>query len=220
MPFSVWWQAYLTPPASAVKFAIKATLAMALALYIALWCDLDRPYWALISAAFLQIRPMSGMVLEKGISQITGTVVGCLAGIAIMSLFVQSPTPALICLTAWIILCAYAASVTRNNASFGCIMAAVTAMLIVVITASAPTGLFAVAVARLSELALGAICATLVSALLWPIQVRDHLAGLLGGCAQVRDVDHLPRDTREVHRLEVDVGLEAARPELERRACT
>ncbi|WP_348814717.1 FUSC family protein [Halomonas sp. H10-59] len=178
MPFSVWWQAYLTPPASAVKFAIKATLAMGLALYIALWCDLDRPYWALISAAFLQIRPMSGMVLEKGISQITGTVVGCLAGIAIMSLFVQSPTPALICLTAWIILCAYAASVTRNNASFGCIMAAVTAMLIVVITASAPTGLFAVAVARLSELALGAICATLVSALLWPIQVRDHLAGL------------------------------------------
>lgn len=178
MPFSVWWQAYLTPPASAVKFAIKATLAMGLALYIALWCDLDRPYWALISAAFLQIRPMSGMVLEKGISQITGTVVGCLAGIAIMSLFVQSPTPALICLTAWIILCAYAASVTRNNASFGCIMAAVTAMLIVIITASAPTGLFAVAVARLSELALGAICATLVSALLWPIQVRDHLAGL------------------------------------------
>ncbi|MBY5982815.1 FUSC family protein [Halomonas sp. DP5Y7-2] len=178
MPFSVWWHAYLTPPASAVKFAIKATLAMLLALYIALWCDLDRPYWALISAAFLQIRPMSGMVLEKGISQLSGTLIGCVVGIAIMAAFVQAPTPALVCLTLWISVCAYAASLTRNNASYGCIMAAVTAMLIVIITASAPGGLFAIAVARLSELALGAICATLVSALLWPIQVRDHLADL------------------------------------------
>ncbi len=75
---------YLTPSSQAVKFAVKATLAMLLALYIALWCDLERPYWALISAAFLQIRPMSGMVVEKGLSQIIGTVIGCAAGIVIM----------------------------------------------------------------------------------------------------------------------------------------
>ncbi|ALM53431.1 FUSC family protein [Halomonas huangheensis] len=175
---SLWWQAYLTPSSSAVKFAIKATLAMLLALYIALWCDLERPYWALISAAFLQIRPMSGMVFEKGLSQLLGTAVGCLVGIAIMAAFVQAPTLALGSLTLWIMLCTYAASVTRNNASYGCVMGAVTAMLIVIITASAPDGLFSVAVARLSELSLGAICATLVSSLLWPTQVRDHLTGL------------------------------------------
>ena len=175
---STWWQAYLTPPASAVKFAIKATLAMLLALYLALWCDLDRPYWALISAAFLQIRPMSGMVFEKGLSQITGTAIGCLVGIGIMAAFVQAAIPALTSLTLWIMLCTYAASLTRNNASYGCIMAAVTAMLIVIITASSPGGMFGIAVARLSELSLGALCATLVSSLLWPIKVRDHLADL------------------------------------------
>lgn len=175
---SIWWQAYLTPSSSAVQFAIKASLAMLLALFIALACDLERPYWALISAAFLQTRPMTGMVFEKGLSQLVGTAVGCLAGIVIMAFFVQAPFPALASLTLWIMLCTYAASLTRNNASYGCIIAAVTAMLIVIITAGAPGQLFDVAVARLTELSLGALCATLVSSLLWPIQVRDHLTGL------------------------------------------
>ncbi|MBB3141544.1 FUSC family protein [Halomonas organivorans] len=172
---SPWFQAYLTPSGQAVRFAVKATLAMLLALYVALWCDLERPYWALISAAFLQIRPMSGMVVEKGLSQISGTLVGCGAGIVIMSLFAQAPIPALASLTLWIMLCTYGSSLLRNNASYGCIMGAVTAMLIVVIGASQPDGIFAIAVARLSELALGAACATLVSALLWPIKVGHHL---------------------------------------------
>ena len=173
---SAFLDAYLTPSASAVKFAIKATLAMFLALYLALWLDLDRPYWALISAAFLQIRPMSGMVVEKGLCQIGGTAIGAVAGIAIMALFVQARVPALIALTAWIMLCTYGSSLLRNNFSYGCIMAAVTAMLIVVIAGSNPASVFDVAVARLSELGLGAICATLVSSLLWPSRVSDHLA--------------------------------------------
>ncbi|KGE77348.1 FUSC family protein [Halomonas salina] len=172
---SPWLQAYLTPSADAVKFAVKATLAMLLALYAALWCDLERPYWALISAAFLQVRPMSGMVVEKGLSQIGGTLVGCGAGIVIMGVFAQAPIPALATLTLWIMICTYGSSLLRNNASYGCIMGAVTAMLIVVIGASQPDGIFSIAVARLSELSLGAACATLVSALLWPIKVGDHL---------------------------------------------
>ncbi|MEQ6888751.1 FUSC family protein [Halomonas sp. CS7] len=173
---SPWVEAYLTPSAASLKFATKASLAMLMALYLALWFDLERPYWALISAAFLQIRPMSGMVIEKGLSQLGGTLVGCLVGVAIMGLFGQAPLPALILLTLWIMLCTYASSLRRGNAAYGCIMGAVTAMLIVVIGASQPGSIFPIAVARLSELALGALCATLVSSLLWPIKVRDHLA--------------------------------------------
>lgn len=168
---------YLTPDAAAVKFAIKTTVAMMLALYIALFFDLERPYWALISAAFLQIRPMSGMVIEKGICQLVGTFIGAVAGIVIMALFAQARVPALITLTGWIMLCTYVGSLWRNNYTYGCLMAAVTAMLIVVISSgSSPAGIFAIAVARLSELGLGAICATLVSSLLWPSHVGAHLS--------------------------------------------
>ncbi|WP_192034997.1 FUSC family protein [Halomonas sp. YLGW01] len=173
---SPWVDAYLTPSRSALTFAAKATLAMVLALYVALLFDLDRPYWALISAAFLQIRPMSGMVIEKGLCQIGGTLIGALAGIVIMALFAQARVPALITLTLWLMLCAYAGSLLRNNFSYGCIMAAVTAMLVVVIGHGQPGSVFDIAVARLSEIGLGAICATLVNALLWPTPVKAHLA--------------------------------------------
>ena len=92
---------YFTPNATAVKFAIKTTLAMMLALYVALAFDVERPYWALISAAFLQIRPMSGMVVEKGLCQLGGTALGAIVGIFIMALFAQARLPALLTLTCW-----------------------------------------------------------------------------------------------------------------------
>ncbi|UYG00701.1 FUSC family protein [Halomonas sp. GD1P12] len=168
---------YLMPEPAAVKFAIKTTLAMMLALYVAFMFDLERPYWALISAAFLQVRPMSGMVIEKGICQLGGTFIGAVAGIVIMALFAQARVPAIITLTLWIVLCTYVGSLWRNNYTYGCLMAAVTAMLIVVIAGgSTPAGIFDVAVARMTELGLGAICATLVSSLLWPSRVGQHLA--------------------------------------------
>ncbi|WP_235041505.1 FUSC family protein [Vreelandella profundi] len=174
---SPFLQTYLTPNATAVKFAIKTTLAMMLALYIALLFDLERPYWALISAAFLQIRPMSGMVVEKGICQMGGTLIGAITGIVIMAFFAQARIPALITLTGWIMLCTYVGSLWRNNYTYGCLMAAVTAMLIVVISSgSTPAGIFDIAAARLSELGLGALCAMLVSSLLWPSHVGTHLA--------------------------------------------
>ena len=124
-------QAFLTPSPQAVKFALKGVIAMFLALYIALWADLERPYWAMISAAFLQIRPMSGMVIEKGLCQLGGTLVGAGIGILIMALFAQARVPALMMLTAWIMLCIYSASLTRNNFAYGFVMGAVTAMLVV-----------------------------------------------------------------------------------------
>lgn len=170
--------AFLRPSPFALKFATKGVLAMALALYAAFFFDLDRPYWALISAAFLQTRPMSGMVVEKGICQVTGTFVGTCVAVVIMGCFAQMPELALGSVTLWIGLCIYGASLTHNNLSYGCVMAAVACMIIVVLTSSAPDDFFSVALARLSELSLGALCAVVVSALLWPIRVRDHLGQL------------------------------------------
>ncbi|MCS4504874.1 FUSC family protein [Arhodomonas aquaeolei] len=169
-------EAYLTPSRQALRFALKATLAMLLALYAALWFDLERPYWALIAAAFLQIRPMSGMVIEKGLCQIGGTLIGAVAGIAVMALSAQAAAPALYALTLWVMACAYAGSLMRGNFTYGCVMAAITALLVVFLSLSQPDRVFDVAVARVSELGLGEISATLVSALVWPVRVTDHLA--------------------------------------------
>src|SRR5690554_3970111 len=76
----------LTPNKRSVIFALKEVISMALALFVSMYLQLDRPYWALVSAVFLQIRPESGLVIEKALCQISGSVVGGGAGILILAL--------------------------------------------------------------------------------------------------------------------------------------
>lgn len=171
----------LMPNRQSVIFAIKGVIAMAISLYIAMFLNLDRPYWALVSAVFLQIRPESGLVIEKGICQIVGTLVGGIVGITILQWFMPYPEMAIGCLALWLgINSGMGAMVRRTNFIYLFAMAGITACLIVLLvmvspsTASSQT-IFAVAQARVSEIIVGAICAALVSKLVFPMQVKDGL---------------------------------------------
>lgn len=172
---------FLTPSRPSLQFAIKGFLSMALALYLAMLADFDRPYWALISAVFLQLRPESGMVIEKALCQIGGTLIGGFVGITIMAFFFQAPGLVLLCLTFWVMLNASCATLTRNfNLTYGFAMTAVTAILVVgltLLTDASSQGVFNIAVARMSEIVLGATCATAVSMLIWPSRVRTLIVG-------------------------------------------
>ena len=83
------------PDRRTLIFAIKGVISMALALYVAMFLNLERPYWALVSAVFLQIRPESGLVIEKGLCQIGGTLVGARAVIVILNWITHYPELAL-----------------------------------------------------------------------------------------------------------------------------
>jgi uncharacterized membrane protein YccC len=156
---------------------------MALALFVSMYLQLDRPYWALVSAVFLQIRPESGLVIEKALCQIGGSVIGGGVGILILALLMPYPTLALACLTLWIGLNSAASSMVHNtNFIYGFAMSGMTAGLVVVLVmANASTAssqaVFAIAESRISEIAVGALCAMLVSRLLWPVMVKDSLRG-------------------------------------------
>ncbi|MFC0266801.1 FUSC family protein [Kushneria aurantia] len=184
MALGTWGRVYLTPNADTLKFAARGVVAMALALFLAMQMQLDRPYWALISAVFLQIRPQSGLVIEKGVCQIGGTLIGGLVGITVMALAMQMPAIALMLLMVWVMLCATASALTRNfNLTYGFAISAATAILVVVLTvvgSNSSSGVFDIAVARVSEIVLGASCATLVSMLLWPARVRNVIDGHAG----------------------------------------
>lgn len=171
----------LMPDRSAVIFALKGVIAMALALCTAMFLQLDRPYWAVVSAVFLQIRPESGLVVEKAICQVLGSVVGGVVGILILAFLMPYPVLALACLTIWVGLNSAASSLVHNvNFIYAFAMAGVTAglvVLLVMVDASATSGaaVFGIAKARISEIAIGALCAMLVSRLLWPRRVKDGL---------------------------------------------
>ena len=173
----------LTPDKRALQFTIKGFLAMALALYLAMLFGLERPYWALISAILLQLRPETGLVIEKGLCQIIGTLVGGAVGLLILTTLGHYPALALIALGAWIAINAGASAWARQaNLIFGFAMAAITAILVVVLPVANPgldsnQAVFDVANARISEIVLGAICASVVSALLWPGRVSLLLIG-------------------------------------------
>ncbi len=169
------------PDLKAVKFAIKGVLAMALSLYIAMFLNLDRPYWALIGAVFLQIRPEGGLVAEKGMYQIVGTLVGGIVGICILNWFSLYPEIALGLLALWLGLnSGLSALVRRQNLVYAFAMAGMTACLICLLVMVQPSiassqRVFSIAQARISEIIVGVVCATLVSKLIWPVKVKDGL---------------------------------------------
>ncbi|TBW57699.1 FUSC family protein [Marinobacter halodurans] len=191
----------LMPERRAVIFALKGVISMALALFVSMYLQLDRPYWALVSAVFLQIRPESGLVIEKAICQIVGSAAGGGVGILILAFLSGYPVLALGCLTVWIGLNSAAASMVHSiNYIYAFAMAGMTAGLVVVLVmanASAADSqvVFAIAQARISEITVGAICAMLVSQLLWPVKVKDSLR------AQARSAIN---DTLEYITVELD----------------
>lgn len=171
----------LTPNRYAVIFAIKGVVAMSLALFVSMALQLDRPYWAMVAAIFLQIRPESGLVIEKALCLIVGSAVGAGFGILVLAFLTPYPLLALGLLALWIGLNSAFSSLVHNlNYIYAFAMAGMTAGLVVILVmADASTtnsqAVFVIAQARISEIAAGAVCAMLVSQLLWPITVRAGL---------------------------------------------
>ena len=208
----------LTPDRQSLLFALKGILAMALALWLAMLMQLERPYWALISAVFLQIRPETGLVIEKGLCQIGGTLVGGAVGLMILAWLLPYPLLAIVCLMLWIGLNAGASAWLRQaNFIYGFAMAGITATLIVVIAIANPhatssIGIFHVATARVSEIILGATCATLVSNLFWPAHVagllRNHARNALNQTLAYLELELNPAGTHATRHQQVDSLLQ------------
>lgn len=208
----------LTPNRHAVIFAVKGVISMALALLVSMYLQLDRPYWALVSAVFLQIRPESGLVTEKALCQISGSVVGGGVGILILAFFMPYPLLALACLTLWIGLNSAASSMVHNtNFIYAFAMSGMTAGLVVIMVmadASAADGraVFDIAQSRISEITVGALCAMLVSQLLWPVTVKDslrnHSRNVINKTLEYLSLELDPNSTHEQRHQHADEILE------------
>jgi len=208
----------LMPNKRAVIFALKGVISMALALFVSMYLQLDRPYWALVSAVFLQVRPESGLVIEKALCQIFGSAVGGGVGILILALFMPYPLLALGSLTLWIGLNAAASSMVHNtNFIYAFAMSGMTAGLVVILVMANPSAadsqaVFDIAQARISEITVGALCATLVSQLLWPVTVKDslrtHSRDVINNTLEYLSLELDPASTHEQRHLHADEILE------------
>ncbi|CAG9001259.1 MAG: p-hydroxybenzoic acid efflux pump subunit AaeB [Candidatus Celerinatantimonas neptuna] len=178
----------LIPDRRSLQYAIKGVIAMAMALTIAMAFNLERPYWALISAVFLQIRPEAGLVIEKAICQICGTIIGGCMAILILNYLMPYPDLAIAVITLWIgFNAAMSAMVRQTNFIYAFAIAGLTTIIIVLIVMAIPAkissaSIFHIAQARVTEIIIGILCASTVSQLIWPMKVKNIL------CNQAKQV--------------------------------
>jgi len=183
-----WNWAFVKAPnvGPALLYALRLWAAVCLALFVAFWLELDNPFWAGTSAAIV-CQLQLGASLRKGWFRMIGTVVGATMIVVLTGCFPQNRIAFLVLLAFWGGLCAFAATVLRNFASYSAALAGYTAAIIAADTLGATGGpspdVFMLAVWRASEICIGIVCAGVVLAGTDLGGARRRLAGSFAGLA-------------------------------------
>jgi uncharacterized membrane protein YccC len=157
----------LSSAVPALLFGLRLWLSVCFALYVAFWLELDDPFWAGTSAAIV-CQPQLGASLRKGWFRMIGTVVGATMIVVLTAFFPQDRIAFLGLLALWGGVCAFAATIFRNFASYSAALAGYTAAIIAADTLGAVGGpntdVFMLAITRASEICIGIVCAGIVLA--------------------------------------------------------
>jgi uncharacterized membrane protein YccC len=148
-------------------FGLRLWAAVSLALYVAFWLELDNAYWAGTSAALVS-QPHLGASMRKGWFRMIGTVVGAVVIVLMTAAFPQDRVGFLSSLALWGAVCAFAATLLRNFASYAAALAGFTAAIVASDELGATGGTngqaFMFAITRVSEIWIGILCAGVVLA--------------------------------------------------------
>src|SRR5216683_4574690 len=194
-------------------YALRLWAAVCLALFVAFWLELDNPFWAGTSAAIV-CQPQLGASLRKGWFRMIGTVIGAVMSVVLASCFPQDRLLFLGGLALWGSVCAFAATILRNFASYSAALAGYTTAIVAGDLLGLTGGVdanaaFLLAVTRASEIIIGIACAGIVIAGTDLGGARRRLAKLLADLAAgitAGFTDTLAktapklRDTRQVRR--------------------
>lgn len=153
-PRRPWLADFLGEERRAWIFVVKSLLAVYLAAWLAMWLQLEQPSTTMITVSIV-MNPYSGMVLAKSFYRVLGTLTGSLFALGLMAVFPQQRELFLLCLSAWVALCAGGAMLYRNFMSYGFVLAGYTAVIVVLPAISNPLDVFHSAVMRVSEVLLG-----------------------------------------------------------------
>jgi uncharacterized membrane protein YccC len=155
----------LTAAGTPLLFGVRLWASVCLALFVAFWLDLDNPFWAGSSAAIVCL-PQLGASLRKGWFRMIGTVVGATMIVVLTACFPQDRIAFLGLLALWGAICAFAATLLSNFASYSASLAGYTAAIIAAdvlgATGGASSEVFLLAVWRASEICIGIACAGIV----------------------------------------------------------
>jgi len=179
------WSAVLSPQTearraegAAILFGLRLAASVCLALYTALWLQLDDPYWAATSAGIVAQTGL-GASLRKGRFRAIGTVIGGIAIVILVAVFPQNHLALLVSLALWGAACGWFATILPNFGGYAAALAGYTTAIIFEGLVSNPQNVFMLAVWRVTEIGIGILCAELVHSLTDFGHARARLAGAL-----------------------------------------
>jgi uncharacterized membrane protein YccC len=173
------------------KVAIAVTLAMGICMRL----ELGTPATAMVSCVIAMMHQQSGMVIARGFYRGLGMVCGSFAGLLLITFFPQQPLLFLSALAAWIGLCVFGASYYRNFQSYGFVLTGYGTAITAIPVWSNPYAVFDNVVYTVSEVVIGVVCASVVSAVVFPQPVtpalyassRKNFTGLLNAMHTMLD---------------------------------
>lgn len=180
------------PDIHEVVFSLKAYAGAMLALYIAYSIGLPRPFWAM-TTAYIVSQPWSGAVRSKAFYRLGGTFIGSAFTVYLVPRLANYPVLMILAMVLWIGICLYVAVLDRTPRSYLFMLAGYTAAMIGFPSVTDPLTIFDTALARVEEISLGIVCATLVHSVVLPRGIAPTLLAQLDSA--IKDARHWMRDT-------------------------
>ncbi len=155
-------------------FALQASLTSLAALWLAMWLQLDSPYWA-ASTVLITAQATRPQSLLKAFNRVLGTTIGIVASLVIVALFPQHWWSFAVALSGWLALCTFVSCLLRALQSYAAALSGYTAIIVLTESFGDPNGAFATALSRGSTVVLGVALYSLTALLLIPARSSEDL---------------------------------------------
>ncbi|QEZ43162.1 FUSC family protein [Cupriavidus oxalaticus] len=155
--------------------SLKVFGAAMLALGVALALGLPRPYWAM-ATVYLVSSPLAGATHAKGTYRVLGTLLGAVSAVALVPLLVDEPVLLMAAIACWTGALLYLSLLEPAPRNYICLLAAYTLPIVALPTVTHPAAVFGVGLARIEEIMIGIVCASVVSAVVFPVRTTPALA--------------------------------------------
>lgn len=180
------------PDSNELIFSAKCYAGAIVALYLSYTMGLSRPFWAM-TTAYVVSQPWAGAVRSKAVFRLGGTFFGSAAMVYLVPRLSNAPELMILAMVSWVGLCLYIAVLDRTPRSYLFMLAGYTAAMIGFPSVTDPATVFDTALARVEEISLGIVCATLAHSLVLPRGIARPLMARLD--ATVRDARNWIRET-------------------------
>lgn len=196
----------------AVVFSLKTFLSAMLAYFVAISFDLPKPFWA-VATVYIVANPLSGAISSKSAYRLLGTIIGAGATIVLIPNLVNEPILLSAAIIVWVSTCTFVSLLDRTPRSYVFLLGGYTVLLAGLPLVTAPSNTFDTVVARVEEIGLAIICASLVNHIVLPLHVGTVIlrridgwmarAGTLFASAAAGPLDEV-RGRNERHGLAAD----------------